>query len=118
MTVMRTWAFGETENGLQPKAGEFNEEVFQALDYVIDTSAKYNIHLILAIVNYWPEFGGMESYVKWCTGSTSIEGLSVSEFYNNPLCQQMYKNTMQTLMNRNNTINGRVYKNDPTILGW
>ena len=30
----------------------------------------------------------------------------------------MYKNAMQTIMNRRNTYNGRRYNEDPTILGW
>ena len=60
-------------------------------------------------MNYWPDYGGMESYVKWCTHSTSIANHTVSEFYVNTKCRQMYKNTMQTIMNRKNTINGRVY---------
>jgi mannan endo-1,4-beta-mannosidase len=30
----------------------------------------------------------------------------------------MYKDHVSTLLNRVNTVNGRVYKNDPTILSW
>jgi len=118
MTVMRTWAFDDRPNGLQVLPGVFDEETFRALDYVLDSSARHGIHVILALVNYWPDYGGMESYVKWCTHSTSIANHTVSEFYVNTKCRQMYKNTMQTIMNRKNTINGRVYNQDPTILGW
>ncbi|QDZ18978.1 glycoside hydrolase [Chloropicon primus] len=118
MTVMRTWAFDDRPNGLQVLPGVFDEETFRALDYVLDSSARHGIHVILALVNYWPDYGGMESYVKWCTHSATIANLTVSEFYTNPMCRQMYKNTMQTIMNRRNTYNGRVYREDPTILGW
>jgi mannan endo-1,4-beta-mannosidase len=118
MNVMRTWAFDDRPNGLQTSPGVFNEEYFKALDYVIDSSSKHGIHVILALVNYWSDYGGMEQYVKWCTGSPTIANHSVSEFYTNPMCKQMYKNTMQTVMNRVNTYNGRRYSEDPTILGW
>jgi len=118
MNVMRTWAFDDRPNGLQTSPGVFDEDYFKALDYVIDSSSKHGIHVILALVNYWSDYGGMEQYVKWCTGSPTIANHSVSEFYTNPMCKQMYKNTMQTVMNRVNTFNGRRYSDDPTILGW
>ena len=118
MTVMRTWAFDDRPTGLQVLPGVFDEDTFRALDYVLDSSARHGIHVILALVNYWPDYGGMESYVKWCTHSTTVANRSVSEFYENPACRQMYKNTVQTVMTRRNTYNGRVYNEDPTILGW
>jgi aryl-phospho-beta-D-glucosidase BglC (GH1 family) len=64
MNVMRTWAFDDRPNGLQTSPGVFNEEYFKALDYVIDSSSKHGIHVILALVNYWSDYGGMEQYVK------------------------------------------------------
>lgn len=118
MTVMRTWAFDDRPDGLQVNAGVFDEQTFRALDYVLDSSARHGMHVILALVNYWPDYGGMESYVKWCTDSPTIANHSVSEFYTNPICRQMYKNAMKTIMTRRNTYNGRVYNEDPTILGW
>jgi len=118
MTVMRTWAFDDRPEGLQTSAGVFDEATFRALDYVLDSSARHGVHVILALVNYWSDYGGMESYVKWCTDRPTIANASVTEFYTNPVCRQMYKNAMQTIMTRRNTINGRFYSEDPTILGW
>ena len=47
MTVMRTWAFDDRPNGLQVLPGVFDEETFRALDYVLDSSARHGIHVIL-----------------------------------------------------------------------
>ena len=87
MNVMRTWAFDDRPHGLQIMPGVFDEETFRALDYVLDASAKHGVHVILALVNYWSDYGGMESYVKWCTQSPTIANHTVSEFYTNPMCR-------------------------------
>ena len=118
MTVMRTWAFDDTPKGLQIAPGIFNEEAFQALDYVVAEAGRRGIYLLLALTNYWSDYGGVESYVKWCTGRNSLEGLSVSMFYSNQKCRRIYANMVRTLLERRNTITGRLYKDDPTIMGW
>ena len=38
-----------------------------------------------------------------------------SQFFGNPTAQQLYQQYASTLANRVNTVNGRTYKNDPTI---
>ena len=58
MTVMRTWAFDDRSNGLQILPGVFDEDTFRALDYVLDSSSRHGIHVILALVNYWSDYGG------------------------------------------------------------
>ena len=118
MTVMRTWAFDDTPKGLQVAPGIFNEEAFRALDYVVAEAGRKGVYLLLALTNYWSDYGGVESYVKWCTGRDSLEGLSVSIFYSNPECRQMYARMVRTVLMRRNTITGRLYKDDPTIMGW
>lgn len=106
LTVMRTWAFDDTPDGFQIAPGVFDETAFRALDYILDRSAAHGIHVILAIVNYWPDYGGMQTYVDWCAdgeaiaplwlnGSATLTNATVADFYTKPRCRQMYKNTMQ-----------------------
>ena len=45
--------------------GEFDERVFQALDWVLAEAAKRGLRLLLALINYWPDYGGMQQYVRW-----------------------------------------------------
>ncbi len=39
-------------------------------------------------------------------------------FYTDENCKKMYKNHVKTIIERRNMVNGRLYKDDPTILGW
>jgi len=41
-----------------------------------------------------------------------------SQFYTNPQAQAMYRATVAAVINRRNTINGRLYKDDPTVMAW
>ncbi len=44
--------------------------------------------------------------------------LEKDNFYTNAACKQLYKNYIKYFLNRKNTITGRAYKDDPTILMW
>lgn len=93
-------ALNEGENGLQ------------RLDYVLDVAARYNIKLILVLVNNWLDFGGMDQYVVW------FKKQHHHEFYTDPQIKQAYKNWVRALVTRTNSINGKLYRDDPAIFAW
>ena len=64
---------------------------------------------ILAITDNWQAVGGADQYVKWCGGSGH------SDFFSNGNCMQLYKNFANTLINRVNTVNGRVCAPGPWV---
>jgi mannan endo-1,4-beta-mannosidase len=82
------------------------------LDYVLDKAKRVNVKVILVLTNNWKEFGGMDQYLVWY-GLTEHH-----QFYTNPAVTQAYKDWASHLVNRTNTINGVVYRDDPTIFGW
>ena len=41
-----------------------------------------------------------------------------SLFFNDTGSKKIYKNYLKTIILRENSINGRVYKDDPTIMSW
>lgn len=43
---------------------------------------------------------------------------STNDFYTDWNCRQMYKDHIEHYVNRRNTYNGRLYKEDPTIFYW
>ena len=45
-------------------AGEFDERVFQGLDWVIAEAGKRRLRVMLTLVNYWSAYGGMPQYVR------------------------------------------------------
>ena len=41
-----------------------------------------------------------------------------SLFFNDTGSKKIYKNYLKTIILRENSINGRIYKDDPTIMSW
>ncbi|KAL3630330.1 Mannan endo-1,4-beta-mannosidase 2 [Castilleja foliolosa] len=120
LTVCRTWAFsdgGLHDQTLQISPGVYNEYVFQALDFVVSEAAKHNVRLILSLSNNYQDFGGRAQYVNWARNvGTQIS--SDDDFYTNELIKGFYKNHVQRVVTRINTITRVAYKDDPTIMAW
>ncbi|KAK6943351.1 Glycoside hydrolase, family 5 [Dillenia turbinata] len=118
LTVCRTWAFNDGQwRALQKSPSVYDEDVFQALDFVVSEAKKYKIRLILSLVNNWEAYGGKAQYVKWGQAA----GLNVSsddDFFSHPTLRSYYKAHIKTVLNRVNTITNATYKEDPTIFAW
>src|SRR5262249_16975930 len=69
MRVVRAWAFadgsGHGYTALQPQPYVYNDAAFDSLDYAIWKAGRLGIRLVLALVNNWPDYGGMAQYVTW-----------------------------------------------------
>nr|XP_018682908.1 PREDICTED: putative mannan endo-1,4-beta-mannosidase 9 [Musa acuminata subsp. malaccensis] len=118
LRVIRTWAFSDGGyRPLQYSPGVYNENMFKALDFVISEAKKYGVHLILSLVNNWEGFGGKKQYVQWARDKGQYLG-SEDDFFRNEVVKQFYKNHVNTVLTRVNTITGVAYKDDPTVFAW
>ncbi|KAL2906641.1 Mannan endo-1 4-beta-mannosidase 7 [Bienertia sinuspersici] len=118
LSVARTWAFNDGgDRALQVSPGSYNEHVFQGLDFVVAEARKYGIKLILSFANNYENMGGKKQYVNWAKNEGQYLS-SDDDFFTNPVVKGYYKNHVQTVLNRRNTVNGVTYKNDPTIMAW
>ena len=88
------------------------ENGLERLDHLIADAEQAGIRLILPLINYWPDFGGMDRYVAW------FHGESRHEFYRNPKIREAYQSYVGQILARKNTVTGRFYKNEPAILAW
>eukprot|EP00884_Botryococcus_braunii_P017464 jgi/Botrbrau1/4400/Bobra.105_2s0043.1 len=129
LNVVRMFGFGTAPRfALQSAPGQYNEQVFRAFDYVLDQAAKHGLRVIVALANNWdaadhrsegipPEQANVDNkwaYVNWVPSAEGVE----DNFYVNSEVKAIFKDHMKTLVNRVNTINGKVYKDDPTVLAW
>ncbi|GJM93650.1 hypothetical protein PR202_ga10228 [Eleusine coracana subsp. coracana] len=118
LSVARTWAFSDGgSNALQYAPGQYNENTFQGLDFVLSEARKYGIKVILSLVNNYDTFGGRKQYVNWARGQGQNIG-SDDEFFTNPVVKGFYKNHVKTVLTRVNKLTGVAYKDDPTIMAW
>jgi mannan endo-1,4-beta-mannosidase len=116
LTVLRTWGFNDGAdewNALQIEPGVYQEHVLQGLDYVLYRADLLGLRLILPLVNNWDDYGGMNQYVEWSPTASHHD-----DFYTDENCRMWYRNHVTTVLERVNTFNGRVYREDPTVFAW
>ena len=114
---------------LQPMPGVYNEQVFAGLDLFLDELNKRGMRAVMVLNNYWEWTGGMGQYVSWSDGSAIPNRIAnsglygtyiayVDRFYACATCQTAYRAHINTVIHRVNTVNGRTYRDDPTIFSW
>ncbi len=113
--TVRFWLFGDgISDGFQPQAGIINEDRFRSVDLIISLAQKYNIKLIPVLVNNWSDYGGKKQYLVWTGNDLANEDL----FFTDEKIVALYKNYINHVIIRTNTITNRSYKEEPSILAW
>ncbi|HDK41822.1 MAG TPA: hypothetical protein ENG87_00470, partial [Candidatus Pacearchaeota archaeon] len=109
--------------------GNYSNQTLEALDWLISEAGKKDIRLQLVLINNWDDYGGMRWYAQespttdktyqWINDTSDPNyWLFHDQFYNDTNTMTYYKNYVNMLLNRNNTVTGRLYKDDPTIFAW
>lgn len=117
VNVMRVFAhsnFDSVPDAMMPSFGQYNEESIRRLDLAVATAGKYEIRLILVFSNYWEFTGGVQEWVDKGLGS----GKSLNLFYTDSTLKGYFKDWMQHIITRRNTVSGIKYTEDPTIMAW
>ncbi len=99
------------------KANQFGypRDIFERLDYTIAEAGKRGIKLVIAMNNYWADFGGLQQASTWQEWFNLDHP---SDFYTNKDCILAYKDYIKTLITRVNSYTGIPYNEDPTIMTW
>jgi mannan endo-1,4-beta-mannosidase len=113
---------------IQRAPGVVDDSLLQGLDFVLAEMAKRQMHAVLYLGNYWEWSGGFSQYNVWTGDSTvdpenKAQGWSAfmdfsATFYWKPKAMQLYRNYVRMIVKRRNTVNGRLYSEDPTIMSW
>ena len=118
--VIRLWGFSHEEwHGFEIEKGVYNEPQFMLFDYVVKSAEANGLKLIVALENYWNDYGGIKDRLKW-------EGIEVAgagahdqgQFFINRPAIEGYKDYVQYFITRVNHYDGVEYRDDPTILAW
>lgn len=113
-----------TTNGF----GNYDENLLIGLDYLLIELAKRDMTVVLYLNNYWQWSGGMSQYMSWVDGkpmqdpnvTKDWEGFMArsASFYKSEKAQTEFRKTVQKIVGRVNSINGKAYKDDATIMSW
>ncbi|MEP6635851.1 MAG: hypothetical protein ABJB97_03935 [Acidobacteriota bacterium] len=140
--VVRVWAFGEGgPNDVGPLADfedwprthpfrwapdNWNEEAFVHLDKVLAEAQRNHLLVQLCLTNWWRDTGGVTQYLRWAgitdaadnRFSFGIDPERAMLFYTNETTRLLYRQHLEKLATRRNTVSGILYRDDPTIFGW
>jgi len=141
--VVRVWASGEggpsdvkpigadfndwpRTHSFRNRANEWNEAEFVFLDQVITEAARNDLRVQLCLVNWWRDTGGVTQYLRWA----GVEGADddqqpfgineekAMQFYTNETARSLYRQHVQKIATRRNTVTGLLYRDDPAIFGY
>jgi mannan endo-1,4-beta-mannosidase len=108
--------------------GKIDETLWQGLDYLLDEMAKRDMKAVLYLNNFWQWSGGMSQYVAWYSGKPVVDPDVTGDwnafmdnsaaFYREPRAQETFRAAIKQLIGRKNSVNGRAYAQDPTIMSW
>lgn len=113
--VMRIFAhsnFDSVKDPMMPDFGVYDEAAFRRLDLALAEAAENGIRTILTLSNFWPFLGGIQDWVDNGLG----EGKDKELFFTDESLREKYKEWLQKIITRTNTITGQKYIDDPTIL--
>jgi mannan endo-1,4-beta-mannosidase len=141
--VVRVWASGEGGPGdigpvgadssdwprthpLRWAPGKWNEEALVHLDHVIAAAARNKILVQLCLANWWRDTGGVTQYLRWAGINDAADekfpfGINPERamlFYTNDETRRLYREHVEKIATRRNTVTGVLYRDDPNIFGW
>jgi hypothetical protein len=116
LSVLRTWAFDLNTGdpyAFDPGAnGNYNEQTFQKLDYIMNSAKRHHIKVILTLSNYWNDYGGIQQYANKVGLANKLQ------FFTSSAANALFQAYVAHIVNRVNTVNGVAYKEDPTLFAW
>jgi mannan endo-1,4-beta-mannosidase len=108
--------------------GKVDETLWKGLDFLLDEMAKRDMKAVLYVNNFWQWSGGMSQYVAWFNGKPVLDPDVTGDwnafmdnsaaFYRSPPAQEAFRAVVKQLIGRKNSVNGRQYNADPTIMSW
>lgn len=116
------------EPSYQYEKGKFKDENLKGLDILMDEAGKRNFKVVLFLSNNWEWSGGWLQYLNW-NGKIDTETLQkpfnwddwrdyTSRFYSCEECQNQYFDQVKRIITRKNSVNGKKYTKDKTLMAW
>ena len=116
LNTVRIWAFTVLPSRpIQLAPGVFDQQLVQGLDFILDAARARGIRVVLVLTDWWTP-GGVQQFLGW--SRSAWPGSRKEAFFTDRDCQAMYQATVKYFIERVNTHNGLMYRDDPTLLAW
>ena len=105
------------------------EDLLVGLDFLLAEMAKRDMKAVVYLNNFWEWSGGMATYLSWVRDGEIVDpsdsstpwpafALYSSEFYREPRAIALFDDYVKTVTSRVNSVTGKAYRDDPTIMSW
>lgn len=108
--------------------GQYDENLLVGLDFLLAEVAKRDMTVVLYLNNFWQWSGGMTQYLNWFEGTPALDPNVTKDyddfmnknarFYRNAAAQAEYRQVIAKIVKRVNTITGKPYAGDASIMAW
>ncbi len=123
---------GSIPRGITRAPHDYDEALLAGLDFCLAEMAKRDMRGIHFLSNYWQWSGGFAQYVRWITGETIPDpdrpviargdwsGFMKfsARLYTTPAANELYRGYVTKIIQRRNTVTGRIYRDDPAVMTW
>jgi mannan endo-1,4-beta-mannosidase len=123
---------GAIPRGITRAPHDYDENLLRGLDFCLAEMARRDMRAILFLSNYWQWSGSFAQYVRWITGENIPDPDKPvmargdwhafmqfsAKFYQTPAAVELYREYAARLIRRKNSVNGRIYRDDPAIMTW
>jgi mannan endo-1,4-beta-mannosidase len=123
---------GAIPNGVTRSPHDYDKALLGGLDFCLPEMATRNMRGILFLSNYWQSSGSFAQYVSWINGEKipdpDLPKIAAGDwhafmqfsasFCKTPAAVGLYREFVDRLIRRRNTINDRIYRDDPAIMTW
>jgi mannan endo-1,4-beta-mannosidase len=119
--AVRTHAFNDDpakagDSAIQVAKLAYDETALRGLDLVLARAHAHGVRLILALGNYWDDYGGARQYVAWAGLPAPSTG--DARFFGERAVVEHYRAHLGGLLSRVNAYDGIRYGEHPAVLAW
>ena len=133
LRVLGSAELSPLKNSITPafrdKSATYDERLLRGLDWLLAEMAKRHMTAVLYLTNFWEWSGGMMTYLSWVNGGRYIDMNDPTHpwpefpdwnaaFYGNAAAQALYRDYIRAVVTRTNSVTGKRYADDPTIMAW
>lgn len=102
-------------NKKSPDEFGYPRNVIERLDFTVAEAKKRDIKLVVALNNYWGDFGGVKNASSW---QRWFKLEKDTDFFTNEECKAAYKDYIREMLTHTNEYTGIALCDDPTVMAW
>jgi mannan endo-1,4-beta-mannosidase len=108
---------------------DYNADLLKGLDVLLAEMGQRGMKAVIYLNNFWDWSGGMPAYLRWAGNGTWFQQGDPAHpwpefadysgrFYGDATANALFRHYVKALVSRVNTVTGKPYRDDPTLMAW